>query len=206
MADKTIAEHSAPLELILGGQKSGKSRLAEDRARAWGEQSTAHRVVLIATGLAYDDEMQGRIARHQADRLIRLPGMQCVEESVQLGAALRAVSNSHTLVVIDCLTMWLTNLLMPSEDALFAKKEPIAGVNVEKRATELIVELQEALAQGRGPVVIVSNEIGLGVIPLGREVRRFVDELGKLNQAVARQCTRVTFMAAGCALTMKESL
>ncbi len=190
-------------ELILGGQKSGKSRLAEDRARAWLVQSTSHRAVLIATGLAYDDEMRQRIARHQADRLVRLPHMQCVEEPVQLGDALRAASNAQTLVVIDCMTMWLTNLLMPADSENFKQKVPVAGVSSAQSATELIAYLLSTLGDVRGPVVLVSNEIGLGVIPLGREVRQFVDELGKLNQALARQCERVSLMAAGCALKMK---
>ena len=193
-------------ELILGGQKSGKSRLAEERARAWLSQSPSHKAVVIATGLAYDDEMQGRIARHQADRLIRLPGVQCVEESVQLGAALRAASNPHTLVVIDCLMMWLTNLLMPADPAIFKQNKPLVQADIAQVAIELIVDLRQSLSTVSGPVVMVSNEIGLGVIPLGREVRHFVDELGKLNQAVARQCDRVTLMAAGCALTLKGSV
>lgn len=193
-------------ELILGGQKSGKSRLAEDRARAWLSQSASHKAVLIATGLAHDEEMRQRIARHQADRLARLPEWRCVEEPVQLGAALSAASDAQTLVVIDCLTMWLTNLLMPVSDAFLEKKWRIAGMNTAQTAIDLIVSLQDALAQAKGPVVIVSNEIGLGVIPLGREVRQFVDELGILNQAIAARCERVTLMAAGCALTLKEPL
>ncbi|TAG24960.1 MAG: adenosylcobinamide-phosphate guanylyltransferase [Burkholderiales bacterium] len=191
-------------ELILGGQKSGKSRLAEERARAWLSQSSAHRAVLIATGLAHDEEMRQRIARHQADRLARLPALRCVEESVQLGAALLAHSDAQTLVMIDCITMWLTNLLMPVSHEFLEQKGHIAGIKSAQGAMDLIVSLHDALAQAKGPVVMVSNEIGLGVIPLGREVRQFVDELGKLNQALASQCERVTFMAAGCALTMKE--
>jgi adenosylcobinamide kinase / adenosylcobinamide-phosphate guanylyltransferase len=107
------------------------------------------------------------------------------------------------LVVIDCLTMWLTNLLMPAEEAFPKEKEALAGYDPAQRAIDLIVGLNAALAQASGPVVMVSNEIGLGVIPLGRSVRLFVDELGKLNQAVAAQCERVTLMAAGCALSLK---
>ncbi len=190
-------------ELILGGQKSGKSRLAEDRARAWLAQSSSHKAVLIATGLAHDDEMRQRIARHQADRLVRLPALRCVEEPVQLGDALRAASNAQTLVVIDCMTMWLTNLMMPADFENFKQKVPVAGVSPAQSATESIASLLSALGDVKGPVVLVSNEIGLGVIPLGREVRQFVDELGKLNQALARQCERVSLMAAGCALALK---
>jgi adenosylcobinamide kinase / adenosylcobinamide-phosphate guanylyltransferase len=191
-------------ELILGGQKSGKSRLAEERARAWLLQSSSHKAVLIATGLAHDEEMRQRIARHQADRLARLPALRCMEEPVQLGEVLRAASDAQTLVVIDCITMWLTNLMMPVSNEVLEEKEHVAGIESTQGAMDLIVSLHETLAQAKGPVVMVSNEIGLGVIPLGREVRQFVDELGKLNQALAAQCERVTFMAAGCALTMKE--
>ncbi|MBS7807003.1 bifunctional adenosylcobinamide kinase/adenosylcobinamide-phosphate guanylyltransferase [Variovorax sp. PCZ-1] len=190
-------------ELILGGQKSGKSRLAEDRARAWLAQSPTNKALVIATGLAYDDEMRQRIARHQADRRARLPALRCVEEPVQLGAALHVHSDAQTLVVIDCLTMWLTNLLMPAPDTFLKQKDHIDGVESAQSAMNFVVSLEHALKQASGPVVMVSNEIGLGVIPLGREVRQFVDELGKLNQALAAQCERVTLMAAGCALPLK---
>jgi adenosylcobinamide kinase / adenosylcobinamide-phosphate guanylyltransferase len=190
-------------ELILGGQKSGKSRCAEEQARVWLAQSTSHHAVLIATGLAHDEEMRERIARHRADRLIRLPGLQCVEEPLELGQRLVEISNAKTLVVVDCLTMWLTNLLMPSEEAIFKRNRALPVIEIAQYATESIASLLQALKAARGPVVMVSNEIGLGVIPLGREVRLFVDELGKLNQAVAAECERVTLMAAGCALTLK---
>jgi adenosylcobinamide kinase / adenosylcobinamide-phosphate guanylyltransferase len=190
-------------ELILGGQKSGKSRLAEERSRAWLAQSASHRVVLIATGLAHDEEMRDRIARHQADRLIRLPDARCIEEPLQIGAALKAHSDAQTLVVIDCITMWLTNLWMPVDQNSFNKNERLARMDTASLATYLIASLQENMASAKGPVVLVSNEIGWGVIPLGREVRHFVDELGKLNQALAAQCERVTLMAAGCALVIK---
>jgi adenosylcobinamide kinase / adenosylcobinamide-phosphate guanylyltransferase len=196
-------------ELILGGQKSGKSRCAEERARAWLAQSASpsspRSAVLIATGLAHDEEMGERIARHQADRLIRLPALRCVEEPRDVGAHLRDISDAQTLVIVDCLTMWLTNLLMPTEAPFFKRNEQVAGIEYARDATELIASMLSAVTDVKGPVVLVSNEIGLGVIPLGAEVRHFVDELGKLNQAVAQRCERVTLMAAGCALTLKGS-
>jgi adenosylcobinamide kinase / adenosylcobinamide-phosphate guanylyltransferase len=195
-------------ELILGGQKSGKSAAAEDRARAWLDRSTAHQAVLLATGLAHDEEMQQRIARHQADRAARLPALRCVEEPVQIAQRLQELSDARTLIVVDCLTMWLTNLLMPAErdvkHAFWKQNQGMVGKNTHGLAMEMIVNLQAAIIAARGPVVLVSNEIGLGVIPLGREVRVFVDELGKLNQAVAKVCDRVTLMAAGCALMLKD--
>lgn len=183
-------------EFILGGQKSGKSRRAEQRAVDWLAASPGmHRAVLIATAQAYDDEMQERIVRHQADRAERVPGMRTIEEPIELARAVVTQSAPDTLVVIDCLTLWLTNLLMPvrSEVARPVTRTPSA------HATMLLIALREA----RGPVVLVGNEIGLGVIPLGRETRAFVDALGRLNQDVAAACGRVTLMVAGLPLSLK---
>lgn len=175
-------------ELILGGQRSGKSRRAELLARAWLAQSPGHQAVLIATGQPHDAEMRERIARHQRDRAERVPGLQTVEEPLQLDRAIPTHSRADTLLVVDCLTLWLTNHLMPVSGAA---GEPPIDV------------LLQALRTTPGPVVLVGNEIGLGVIPMGREVRHFVDTLGRLNQDVARVCERVTFMAAGLPLALK---
>ncbi|MET3494931.1 bifunctional adenosylcobinamide kinase/adenosylcobinamide-phosphate guanylyltransferase [Variovorax boronicumulans] len=183
-------------EFILGGQKSGKSRRAEQRAIDWLSASPdTHRAVFIATAQAHDDEMQERIVRHQADRTGRVPAMRTVEEPVELARAVVTQSTPQTLVVVDCLTLWLTNLLMPlrTEAARPVTRTPSAHI------TMLLIALREA----RGPVVLVGNEIGLGVIPLGRETRAFVDALGRLNQDVAAACGRVTLMAAGLPLSLK---
>ena len=189
-------------ELILGGQRSGKSRRAESLALAWLAQSPQHQAVLIATAQPWDDEMRERIARHQQDRAERAPGMQTVEEPLQLAQALLRHSQPHTLVVVDCLTLWLTNLLMPAEnlenDQKKALNMPLAQYIRAQVAIILI-----AIEKTDGPVVLVGNEIGLGVIPLGRETRAFVDALGRLNQDVAKVCDRVTFMAAGLPLPLK---
>jgi adenosylcobinamide kinase/adenosylcobinamide-phosphate guanylyltransferase len=176
-------------ELILGGQRSGKSRRAEALAQAWLVQAPRRRALLIATGQAGDAEMRARIAHHQRERALRVPGMLTVEEPLQLAETLTAQSRDDTLVVVDCLTLWLTNHLMPAD-----------GVAGEPPIDALLLALRAA----PGPVVLVGNEIGLGVIPMGREVRAFVDELGRLNQALARACARVTFMAAGLPLTLKD--
>jgi adenosylcobinamide kinase/adenosylcobinamide-phosphate guanylyltransferase len=186
----------AQSELILGGQKSGKSRRAELLARQWLGQGADHRAVLIATAQPWDDEMRERIARHQADRAARVPGMATVEEPLALAQAIAQHSSPQTLVVVDCLTLWLTNILMPAESM---PNQPPAPVDIAQSAPLLI-----AIQNAPGPVVLVGNEIGLGVIPLGHEVRAFVDALGQLNQAVAQVCQRVTLMAAGLPLTLKE--
>ncbi len=180
---------------ILGGQRSGKSRRAELLARDWLAAAPGHRAVMIATGQAWDDEMRERIARHQADRAERVPGMVTVEEPLALAGALRLHSDARTLIVIDCLTLWLTNLMMPT-DPVQALDEPAVIAAGEA--------LCAAVVAAPGPVVLVGNEIGLGVIPMGREVRAFVDALGRLNQRVAASCPRVTLMAAGLPLTLKD--
>ena len=183
-------------EFILGGQKSGKTRRAEQLARDWLDADTGRAAIYLATGQAWDDEMRQRIARHQIDRAARVPGMQTVEAPLQLAQALQQYSRPHTLVVVDCLTMWLTNWMMPAQES--DTNQPLAAIWQAQRALFL-----EALPQCAGPVVVVGNEIGLGVIPMGREVRQFVDTLGVLNQDVARVCSRVTLMAAGLPLQMK---
>jgi adenosylcobinamide kinase/adenosylcobinamide-phosphate guanylyltransferase len=190
----------AKSEFILGGQRSGKSRRAEMLARNWLDQSDTHRALLIATAQPWDDEMRQRIARHQADRALRVPGMVTVEEPLALAQAIAANSKPHTLVVVDCLTLWLTNLLMPVEPSASEEYVPLAPEKYARSASLLI-----AIQDSRGPVVLVGNEIGLGVIPMGREVRVFVDALGRLNQDVASVCQRVTLMAAGLPLCLKAS-
>jgi adenosylcobinamide kinase/adenosylcobinamide-phosphate guanylyltransferase len=187
-------------ELILGGQKSGKSRRAEALAQSWLAQSGSHRAVMIATAQAWDDEMTQRIARHQADRAQRVPGMTTVEASLKLAEAIQTHSQPEILIVVDCLTLWLTNWLMPAENQKFKKNSHVAQSN-NAQTTMLL----KAISQAPGPLVLVGNEIGLGVIPLGSEVRAFVDALGMLNQSVAQVCQRVTLMAAGLPLILKDA-
>jgi adenosylcobinamide kinase/adenosylcobinamide-phosphate guanylyltransferase len=182
------------LELILGGQKSGKSRRAELLAKDWLLQSPKHKAILIATAQPWDEEMQQRIERHRQDRAERVPGLATVEEPLQLVQTIARLSQPDTLLVVDCLTLWLTNMLMPAD----VKNTPIASDFIAYSAM-----LSVAISKSKGPVVIVSNEIGLGVIPMGREVRAFVDALGKLNQSMAQVCDKVTFMAAGLPLSLK---
>jgi len=181
-------------ELILGGQKSGKSRRAELLARAWLQAAPGYCATLIATGQPWDDEMRARIERHQSDRALRVPGLATLEEPLLLPECLAWHSRPDQLLVVDCLTLWLTNLMMPAE----GKGLPADAVESS------IMKLTQSIIAAPGPVVLVGNEIGLGVIPLGREVRAFVDMLGRLNQAVAASCTRATLMAAGLALTLKD--
>ena len=179
-------------ELILGGQKSGKTRRAEDLAAAWLAQDGRHRAIYIATAQAWDDEMRERIARHRLDRAQRVPRMETVEEANELARAIGAHSRADTLIVVDCLTLWLTARLMPA-DPRPSPRLPQAGEGA----------IAPAIGRCAGPIILISNEIGLGVIPLGRDTRNFVDALGSLNQEAAAACERVTLMSAGIALTLK---
>lgn len=181
-------------ELILGGQRSGKSHRAELLARHWLLASAGHNALLLATAEARDAEMGERIARHQADRAGRVPGMGTVEEPQALAEALHRHGAADTLIVVDCLTLWLTKLMMPVDPAQAQDAKALEAATGE---------LFKAITVAPGPIVLVSNEIGLGVIPIGRDLRHFVDELGRLNQAVAALCERVTLMVAGCPMAIK---
>jgi len=180
--------------LILGAQKSGKSARAEILTNQWLSQSNKRTAVLVATAQALDDEMRLKIKKHQDDRALKIPSMQLIEEPTDLGGVVRKHSSPNHLIVIDCLTIWLTNLLMPHSK--------LVAVSFEDTSAAMD-DLLGALKSARGPVIFVSNEIGMGVIPMGREIRQFVDELGILNQKIARACDQVTMMIAGVPLVIK---
>jgi adenosylcobinamide kinase/adenosylcobinamide-phosphate guanylyltransferase len=179
-------------ELILGGQKSGKTRVALTRAAAWLERAGTD-AVLIVTAHAHDAEMAERIARHRADRAARVPRLATHEEPRELAAAVTRLSAPRRLVVVDCLTLWLTQLAMPMAGA------PPEAAHIDAATDALIA----AIAEAPGPLVLVSNEIGLGLTPLGAEARRFVDLLGTLHQRVAAASERVTLVVAGCEWPLK---
>ncbi|XHS77586.1 bifunctional adenosylcobinamide kinase/adenosylcobinamide-phosphate guanylyltransferase [Burkholderiaceae bacterium UC74_6] len=169
--------------LIVGGQRSGKSRQAERLAHAFQREQAGRQVVVVATALAFDEEMAARIARHKQDRPA---AFSTVEAPLALAEALRANAHPERLLLVDCLTLWLTNWLMPMDD-----RPDIAGWGAERQA------LLDLLPELPSPVLFVSNEVGWGVSPLSREVRDFIDELGRLNQAVAARCSHLTLMVAG---------
>ena len=169
-------------ELILGGARSGKSALAEQRA---GECGLG--VTYIATAEAGDGEMRQRIAHHQARRPSH---WLLVEEPVHLARTLAEHAAHERCIIVDCLTLWLTRLL--------------TGETVDEgRFTAERDALLEVLPQLPGRLILVSNEVGLGIVPLGELTRRFCDESGRLHQAVAAVCDRVTFVTAGLPMTLK---
>lgn len=191
-ADLDVIAH----QLILGGQRSGKSRQAERMARAWldapgsVDMAAGSRCVrVLATAWPGDEDMQDRIQRHRRDRD---PRFDAIDVGADLGEALRRASAPEALVVIDCLTLWVTQVLMPPAEAH-------AGESGAARASwpTLREGFLRALREATGPVVLVSNEIGWGVVPMGREVREVVDELGRLHQDVAKCCSQITLMVAG---------
>lgn len=173
--------------LIVGGQRSGKSGHAERLAAAWLAQAPGREVVVVATAQAWDDEMRQRIARHQADRPV---GWRTVEEPRHLARVLVQEASPHRLLLVDCLTLWLTNWLMPIDG------QP--DLPAWRRECS---EVLDVLGQLPSTVLLISNEVGWGVIPLSAQVRAFVDELGRLNQAVASRCGELTLMVAGQAWT-----
>ncbi|MEM7508403.1 MAG: bifunctional adenosylcobinamide kinase/adenosylcobinamide-phosphate guanylyltransferase [Pseudomonadota bacterium] len=166
----------ADLTLILGGARSGKS------ARALAIAPPPH--VFIATGEALDGEMAERIRLHQAERD---PSWTLVEAPLDLAAAIQDAAAPDCALVIDCLTLWLSNLMHHQRDP-----------DAETRT--FLVAAQKA----PGQIICVSNEIGLGLAPMESLSRRFRDAQGRLNQRVAAQATRVEFVAAGLPLTLKD--
>ena len=177
-------------ELILGGARSGKSRLAEQQAAAAGLA-----VHVIVTAEALDDEMRVRIARHQADRPA---AWRTVEAPRALADTLVASAAPGHCVVVDCLTLWLANLLDGAENLPVAAGADLLPAFARER--EAFLDLIPRLP---GRVILVANEVGLGLVPETPLGRLFRDEAGRLNQAVAALCGRVTFVAAGLPLVLK---
>ena len=165
--------------LVLGGARSGKSAFAQ---RVAEEAVGAGRPVLIATGQAFDDEMAERIARHQADRG---ESWRTVEAPLELAEAISALP-ADAVAVVDCLTLWLSNLMLAERDVAAA-----AG------------ELINAVAACPARLWLVSNEVGLGIVPETPLGRRFRDEAGRLHQRLAGVADEVYFVAAGLPLRMK---
>jgi adenosylcobinamide kinase/adenosylcobinamide-phosphate guanylyltransferase len=178
--------------LVFGGARSGKSALAERLARESGKE-----VVYLATSHAGDGEMAARIAHH---RERRPAAWQTVEEATALASALRRLCAPERIVLVDCLTLWLSNLLFSIAHAY----PEVGAVELPPlfawERSDLLAWLDEAPA---GEVIFVSNEVGMGIVPVGAISRAFVDEAGRLNQEVAARCERVLFVAAGLPLVLK---
>ncbi|KGB56328.1 bifunctional adenosylcobinamide kinase/adenosylcobinamide-phosphate guanylyltransferase [Sphingopyxis sp. SE2] len=165
---------------VIGGARSGKSRYAQARAEAAGGEP-----VFIATAEAFDNEMRERIARHRADRDAR---WSTVEAPRDLPAAIDALSGNGAVVLVDCLTLWVSNLLLANADITRAGKQ-----------------LCDAIARHDGTLILVANEVGLGIVPDNALARRFRDAAGQLNQSVAMTAQEVVLLTAGLPLTLKSA-
>ena len=176
MTDQTLPRTA----LVVGGARSGKSRFAESLAENSGLQK-----IYIATGAAHDGEMAERIAQHRAQRG---SSWETIEEQLDLAGVLSRECRPDRVVLIDCLTLWLSNILFADKD--------------------LSVETERLCAAARrldGPCVFVSNEVGMGIVPENRLSRSFRDAQGRLNQSMAGVCQQVVFVAAGLPLLLKPS-
>lgn len=170
--------------LVLGGARSGKSAYAEKLAI----DSDLH-VIYIATAQVYDSEFAARIAQHQSRRPAH---WQVVEAPFFLADTLRKHASPDCCLLVDCLTLWLAQWLCPD-----------CNPPTSRSWTSARAELLDTLATLPGQIILVSNEVGLGIVPLGEINRQFQDEQGRLNQAVAKVSDKAVFMAAGLPLTLK---
>lgn len=178
MAHGMAIQHPGKITFVLGGARSGKSRFAEGLAEEAGLQKH-----YIATGEAWDDEMRQRIAQHREQRG---EGWVTHEVPLELSSALASIAAPDRVVLVDCLTLWITNLMMA------------------ERALEDEMRLMVAsLAALPGPVIFVSNEVGLGIVPENGMARAFRDHAGRLHQQLAAVADTVFFIAAGLPLKMK---
>jgi adenosylcobinamide kinase/adenosylcobinamide-phosphate guanylyltransferase len=166
--------------LVLGGARSGKSAYAQRLAEAYGPER-----LYLATAGAGDEEMAARIARHQADRG---RGWTTLEEPLEVAAALRAHARTGRVLVVDCLTIWLSNLML-------AGRDPGAAV----------MALADAVGALAGPAVLVSNEVGMGIVPDHKLGREFRDWQGRANREIGAACDGVIFVAAGLPLQLKPA-
>ena len=181
--------------LVFGGARSGKSAFAERLA-----QDSGNDVVYVATSRAGDGEMATRIAHHRARRP---PEWRTVEEHLALADVLHAQCAPGRVVLVDCLTLWLSNLMFCD-----GREYPEVGdIDLPARFHDERAALLDALDAGlAGDVVFVSNEVGMGIVPWGAISRSFADEAGRLNQAVAARVERAVLVAAGLPLVLKGRL
>ncbi len=174
--------------LILGGVKSGKSRYAENRLRTvcLERQISDDQVAVIVTGQALDDAMAQRILKHQEQRPSQ---WQVIEAPLNLPEAIVSAQHQAKIIMVDCLTLWITNLLM---------------ANDPEQLTRQMDRLREAIAQCQTDIVVVSNETNMGIIPLGQLSRDYCDYVGILHQRIAEVVEEVVLVVAGLPLPLKS--
>lgn len=166
--------------LVLGGVRSGKSAFAQDLVAESGKP-----VCYVATSQVWDDEMAQRVERH---KLNRPEQWQLIEEPIALAETLNRLNHVQQAVIVECFSLWLSNLLCLEDDQVFERERQ---------------SLLKAVEQFQGELVLVSSEVGLGIMPMNALARRFADEAGMLNQTLAKLTDRVTFVAAGLPMPLK---
>ncbi len=185
------------ITLVLGGARSGKSRRAENLVRGYGLSP-----VYVATAQGLDEEMAHRIAVHRGDRS---EDWRTIEEPLAIDTVIAREARPGQAVLVDCLTLWLTNVMHAPED--WGTKGDVGHPDHPDPDDHALADAQarllSALAEARGPVVLVSNEVGLGLVPETPLGRAFRDAQGRLNQAVAAMSGQVEFMVAGLPMTVK---
>ncbi|SPL69591.1 bifunctional adenosylcobinamide kinase/adenosylcobinamide-phosphate guanylyltransferase [Acinetobacter stercoris] len=168
------------IQLILGGARSGKSRLAEDTAKKSGLD-----VIYVATAQGLDEEMQVRVLHHKKQRP---EYWTVIEEPILLADKLSEIDRENSLILVDCLTLWMSNLLLDEDQKL------------QQNECEKLLNILPAL---KSEIILVSNETGLGIVPIGEITRKFVDESGRLHQRLGQIADRVTFCVAGFPMILK---
>ncbi len=189
------------LTLILGGARSGKSSYAQQLAAELGT-----RVLFVATAVAFDEEMTARIAAHQQ---ARPPGWRTLEAPSQVGHAIRAAGGQEEVVLLDCLTLLANNVILalPSQEDAAASTDAVASADAAAAQAALDEEIDDLLnsyAASQAEWIIVSNEVGLGLVPATPLGRVYRDVLGRANQRLAQAAGRVVFMVAGIPMVVKE--
>lgn len=172
------------IRLVLGGARSGKSHYAEQLAT-----NSNKKVIYFATAQAHDDEMQQRINQH---RHRRPSNWQTIEEPIKLASVLKTHAQSKNCLLVECLTLWLNNIL-------FNQQGKLQEMLFKQQSTELLT----CIAELKTEVIFVSNEIGNGIIPIDKLSRRFIDEAGRLHQQLAQRCDHVVLITAGLAQVLK---
>lgn len=177
----------AKLHFILGGARSGKSSIAEREAMA--QVSAGKKLIYIATAQADDGEMADRIQQHQQDRAESWHTIEC---PLSLAEQLHKLKSSEAIILVDCLTLWLSNWLC---------QKGLASWQDEKQSFHNVLK---NWADAKADLFLVSNEVGQGIVPLGELSRQFVDESGWLHQDIASVSQKVDFVMAGLALNLKQ--
>lgn len=201
------ASKESDIHLIIGGARSGKSRLAESHAQAFEQQYANAKVSYVATAQALDNEMSNRISKHQSQRPNH---WQLVEAPKNLAQSLLALIDSNDqphCILVDCLTLWLSNALCDGNGETWSseKEQLLTFIDSFQRSVLKSATGENQKVKQPVKIILVSNEVGHGIVPMGELSRHFVDQAGWLHQALAEKADRVDFVMAGIPMALKSS-